>query len=94
LPKPWILVRHKLKDYGMMRSFMTSRSITWGMELDKGLKRSNTTPFPEESAAMMVYGDASHREGTVRLAQAAGHQLIMGGDVGDEGCDNVSFFVS
>jgi hypothetical protein len=30
----------------------------------------------------------------VRLAQAAGHQLIMGGDVGDEGCDNVSFFVS
>jgi hypothetical protein len=29
-------VRHKLKDCGMMRSFMTSGSLTWGAELDEG----------------------------------------------------------
>jgi hypothetical protein len=50
------LVRHKLKDCGMMRSFMTSGSLTWGAELDKGPDKSDTMPFPEENAVMMVYG--------------------------------------
>jgi hypothetical protein len=49
-------VRHKLKDYGMMRSFMTSRSLTWGAELDKGLDGSNTMLFPKENDVMIVYG--------------------------------------
>jgi hypothetical protein len=51
-------VRHKLKDYGMMRSIMTSWSLTWGTELDKGPDRSDTTSFPEENIIMMEYGDA------------------------------------
>jgi hypothetical protein len=42
-------VKHKLRDYGMLRSFMTSRSLTWGAELIKGSDRSDTTPFPEEN---------------------------------------------
>jgi hypothetical protein len=37
-------VRHKLKDYGMMRSFMTSRSLTWGAEHNEGPDRSVTVP--------------------------------------------------
>jgi hypothetical protein len=41
-------IQHKLKDYDMMRSFMTSGSLTWGAELDEGLNGSDTTPFPEE----------------------------------------------
>jgi hypothetical protein len=51
-------VRHKLKDYGMMRSIMTSWSLTWGTELDKGPDRSDTASFPEENIIMMEYGDA------------------------------------
>jgi hypothetical protein len=48
-------VRHKLKDYIMIRSFMTSRSLTWGTELDEGLDGSDTTPFPEKNTIVMVY---------------------------------------
>jgi hypothetical protein len=47
-------VRHKLKDCGIVRSFMTSGSLTWGAELDKDLGRSDTTPFPGESTVMVV----------------------------------------
>jgi hypothetical protein len=28
-------VRHKLKDYNMMRSFMTSGSLTWSIKPDE-----------------------------------------------------------
>jgi hypothetical protein len=48
-------IRYKLKDYGMMRSFMTSGYFTWGMELNEGSDGSDTMPFPEENAVMTVY---------------------------------------
>jgi hypothetical protein len=38
----------------MMRSFMTSGSITWGAELDEGMDGSDTTPFNKENTVMMV----------------------------------------
>jgi hypothetical protein len=62
------LVRHKLKDCGMMRSFMTSGSFTWGAKIDEGPDGSDTTPFPKENAVMMVYGHAPHRGGDTCLA--------------------------
>jgi hypothetical protein len=40
----------------MMRSFMTSGSLTWGAELNKGPNGSDMTPLPEENAVMTVYG--------------------------------------
>jgi hypothetical protein len=49
-------VRNRLKDCDMMRSFMTSGSLTWGAELDEGPDGSDTTPFPKENATMTVYG--------------------------------------
>jgi hypothetical protein len=33
---------------------MTSGSLTWGVDLDEGLDVSDTTPFLEENAIMMV----------------------------------------
>jgi hypothetical protein len=50
------LVRHKLKDSGMMRSFMTLGSLTCGAELDEGVDGSDTMLFPEENVIAMVYG--------------------------------------
>jgi hypothetical protein len=49
-------VRHKLKDCGMMWSFMTSLSLTWGTEPDEGPDGSDVAPFPEENVIMMVFG--------------------------------------
>jgi hypothetical protein len=49
-------IRHKLKDCDMMRSFLTSGSLTWGAELDEGPDGSDTMPFPEKNVIMMVYG--------------------------------------
>jgi hypothetical protein len=42
-------VTHKLKDYGMMRSFVILGSLTWGVELDWGSDESDMMPFPEET---------------------------------------------
>jgi hypothetical protein len=41
----------------MMRSFMTSRCLTWGAKLDEGPDGSGMTLFPEENAIMTIYGD-------------------------------------
>jgi hypothetical protein len=49
-------VTHKLKDYGMMRSFITSGTFIWGVELDEGPNGSDMTPSPEKNADMTVYG--------------------------------------
>jgi hypothetical protein len=32
------------------------QSLTWGVELDEGPGKSDTTPFPRENVLMMVYG--------------------------------------
>jgi hypothetical protein len=48
-------VRHKLKDYSMMRSFMTLGSLTYYAELDERSDGSNTMPFPEVNTIMTVY---------------------------------------
>jgi hypothetical protein len=44
-PNHAYLVKHRLKDYGMMQSFMTSRSLTWGTKLDEEPNGSDTVPF-------------------------------------------------
>jgi hypothetical protein len=55
-PKHAYPVRHKLKDCSMIRSFVTLGSLTWGVELDEGLDRSDMMPFPEKNTVMIVYG--------------------------------------
>jgi hypothetical protein len=50
-------VRHKLKYCDIMRSFMTSGSLTWGAELDEEPDRSDTMPFLKKNVVMMVYGE-------------------------------------
>jgi hypothetical protein len=60
-------IKHKLRDYDMMKSFMASGSLTRGMELDDVLDEGDATPFPREDAVMLIYdgcsppiGDAPH----------------------------------
>jgi hypothetical protein len=48
-------VRHKLKDYSMMRSFMTLGSLTYCAELDERSDVSDTMPFPVVNTIMTVY---------------------------------------
>jgi hypothetical protein len=47
-------ISNKLKYCGMMRSFMTSGSLTWGAELNEGLDGSDMMPFIEENVIMIV----------------------------------------
>jgi hypothetical protein len=54
-PKHAYHIRHKLKDYDMMKSFMISGSPTQGTELDEDPSGSETMPFPDENEVMMVY---------------------------------------
>jgi hypothetical protein len=57
-----------------MRSFMTSRSLTWGAELDEEPDGSDMTPFPKENAVMMVYRDPPPPLGRHRMSSGWGHR--------------------
>jgi hypothetical protein len=48
-------VKHKFRDCDMMKNFMISGSLTWGMEPDEDPGGSDTMPFPKEDAVMTVY---------------------------------------
>jgi hypothetical protein len=48
-------VRHKLKDCGMMRSSMTSGSLTWSTKPDEEPDGSDATAFPEENAVTTIF---------------------------------------
>jgi hypothetical protein len=54
-PNHAYLIRHKLRDCGMMKSFMTSGSLSWGMEVNEISDEGDTMPFHEEDAVMMIY---------------------------------------
>jgi hypothetical protein len=60
-------VRHELKDYSMMRSFMTSGFLTWGVDLNEDPVLSDTSPFPMENAVMTVYEGRPNRGGAACL---------------------------
>jgi hypothetical protein len=49
-------IKHKLKDYGLMKSFMTTRSLSRGMEVDEAPIEGNAAPFPREDAITMIDG--------------------------------------
>jgi hypothetical protein len=48
-------IKHKFRDYGMMKNFKTSGSLSQGMEVDEVPYESDTTPFPGEDTVMMIY---------------------------------------
>jgi hypothetical protein len=48
-------IKHKLKDYDMMKNFMISESLTHGRELKEDPSGSDMMPFPREDVVMTVY---------------------------------------
>jgi hypothetical protein len=54
-------VKHKLRDYDMMKNFMASGSLARGMEVNEVPDEGNTTPFAGEDTVMMIYNGAPHR---------------------------------
>jgi hypothetical protein len=55
-------VKHKLKDYVMMKNFMTSGSLTRDKEPKGDSGGGGTTPFLDEEVVMMVYDGCSPTE--------------------------------
>jgi hypothetical protein len=66
-PNHVYLIRDKLKDCNMMKSFVILGSLTWGTELDEDLGCSDTKPFPGEDVVMTVYGGCLHQGGIACL---------------------------
>jgi hypothetical protein len=48
--------KHKFRDCGLMKSFMTSGSLSQGMEVNEVPVEGDTAPFPREYAVMTIYG--------------------------------------
>jgi hypothetical protein len=84
-------VRHRLKDCGMMTTFMTSGSLTKGTKFNDGPDGSDTTTFPKENVVMMFYGGCppSGRRRVSSLRPRT--QVDVVGDTGAKGCNGTSF---
>jgi hypothetical protein len=53
-PNHAYLVKHKLRDCNMMKSFMTSGSLSRGMEVNEVPDEGDATPFPGEEALRTI----------------------------------------
>jgi hypothetical protein len=49
-------VKHKLKECSMMKNYMTTRSLARAKKPEGESAGKVTAPFPEEKAAMSIYG--------------------------------------
>jgi hypothetical protein len=82
-------IKHKLKDYGMMKNFMTSGSITWDRGLEEDPSGSDVMPFPGEDVVMTVYN------GCLPLGRY--HMSKLGPRTstrcGTQGCKGASFLI-
>jgi hypothetical protein len=48
-------IKHKLRDCGMMKNFMASRSLTQGMEADEVPNDDGVMPINSQDAVMTIY---------------------------------------
>jgi hypothetical protein len=48
-------MKHKLRDYNMMKNFMVLGSLNRGIGLDEVQGESDVTPFLWEDVIMMIY---------------------------------------
>jgi hypothetical protein len=48
-------IKHKLRDCGMMKSFMVLVSLTQGIEFDEVPDKGDTMPFPRKDVVMTMY---------------------------------------
>jgi hypothetical protein len=60
-------IKHKLRDYSMMKSFMTLGSLSRGMEVDEVPDEGDTTPFLREDVVMTIY-DGHPSTGRCRMS--------------------------
>jgi hypothetical protein len=49
-------VKHKLKDYTMMKNYMTTRFFARSKKLEGDSAGKGANPFPEDKAVMSIYG--------------------------------------
>jgi hypothetical protein len=48
-------VKHKLRDYSLIKNFMATGSLSRGMEVDETPIKDDVTPFPVENAIMTIF---------------------------------------
>jgi hypothetical protein len=49
-------IKHKLRDCSLMKSFMTTGSLSRGMEVDEAPIEGDVAPFLGEDAVMVIFG--------------------------------------
>jgi hypothetical protein len=60
-------IKYRLRDYGLMKSFMTSGSLPWSMEVNDALDEGDSTTFLREDKVMTIY-DACPSPGMRRIS--------------------------
>jgi hypothetical protein len=68
-------IKHKLRDYSMMKNFMASGSLARGMEVDNAPDEGDKTLFTGEDAVMMIY-DGHPSPGMCRMSNPSLGTLV------------------
>jgi hypothetical protein len=55
-PNHACVIKHKLRDCSLMKSFKTMGSLSQGMEINEAPIEGDTMPFLGEDAIMMLFG--------------------------------------
>jgi hypothetical protein len=59
-------IKHKLKNYTMMKKFMTSGAFSKGRKLEGDLGRKGAAPIPREVEVMTIFDRFHPAPGTLR----------------------------
>jgi hypothetical protein len=86
-------VKHKLRDCGMMKNFMTSRSLSQGMEVDEIPIEGDMMPFPREGVVMAIYGRHPSPERCHMPDPGLGTPARFSQEAGTQKCKGMNFLV-
>jgi hypothetical protein len=86
-------IKHKLRDCGLMNSFMTTGSLPWGMEIDEAPTEGDATPFPREAMAMRIFSEHPSLEKHRTLDLGTGTPAHSSQRWGTRKCKPQIFFV-
>jgi hypothetical protein len=86
-------IKHKLKDCGIMKNFMTSRSLTEDKEPEEDLGGREAMPFPREDAIIIVSDGCPPLERSRMSNLSPDTRTHCGREPRDIGCKDTSFSI-
>jgi hypothetical protein len=90
-PNHAYFIKHKLRDYNLMKSFMAIGSLPRGTEVVEAPIEDDVTPFPREDPVMMVFRRSAPPKKHTRWTQAKEPHPMVTKDGETKKCMDANF---